>query len=72
MVNIYDYMSQRYIIRFYYAKEITKKTQKKTTMQPSAKLKNGSWATTQVRAWNGEAFPKDHRWSDDIITKDRW
>ncbi|WP_255777047.1 hypothetical protein [Prevotella sp. E13-17] len=41
-------------------------------MQPSAKLKNGSWATTQVRAWNGEAFPKDHRWSDDIITKDRW
>jgi len=27
---------------------------------------------TQVKAWNGEAFPKDHRWSDDIITKDRW
>ncbi len=26
----------------------------------------------QVKAWNGEAFPKDHRWSDDIITKDRW
>ncbi|MCR5269838.1 MAG: DUF2264 domain-containing protein [Prevotella sp.] len=27
---------------------------------------------TQVKAWNGEAFPKDHRWADDITTKDRW
>ncbi|WP_255777048.1 hypothetical protein [Prevotella sp. E13-17] len=41
-------------------------------MQSSAKLKNGSWATTQVKAWNGQAFPKDHRWADDITTKDRW
>ena len=27
---------------------------------------------TQVKAWNGQAFPKDHRWADDITTKDRW
>ncbi len=27
---------------------------------------------TQVKAWNGEAFPKDHHWSDDIQTKDKW
>lgn len=27
---------------------------------------------TQVKAWNGEAFPKDHRWADDIQTKDKW
>ena len=27
---------------------------------------------TQVKAWNGQAFPKDHRWGDDIQTKDRW
>ena len=27
---------------------------------------------TQVKAWNGQAFPKDHRWGDDITTKDRW
>ena len=27
---------------------------------------------TQVKAWNGEAFPKDHHWGDDIVTKDKW
>ena len=27
---------------------------------------------TQVKAWNGQPFPKDHRWGDDIQTKDRW
>lgn len=27
---------------------------------------------TQVKAWNGEAFPKDHHWADDIQTKDKW
>ena len=27
---------------------------------------------TQVKAWNGEAFPKDHHWGDDIQTKDKW
>jgi hypothetical protein len=27
---------------------------------------------TQVKAWNGQPFPKDHRWADDIQTKDRW
>jgi len=27
---------------------------------------------TQVKAWNGEIFPKDHDWKDDIHTKDRW
>ena len=27
---------------------------------------------TQVKAWNGKPFPKDHRWADDIQTKDRW
>lgn len=27
---------------------------------------------TQVKAWNGEAFPKDHHWSDDMQTKDKW
>lgn len=27
---------------------------------------------TQVKAWGGLAFPKDHRWSDDIKTKDRY
>lgn len=27
---------------------------------------------TQVKAWNGEAFPKDHNWADDIQTKDKW
>ena len=26
---------------------------------------------TQVKAWNGEAFPKDHHWADDIQTKDK-
>lgn len=29
-----------------------------------------SW--TQVKAWGGQPFPKDHRWADDIQTKDRW
>ena len=27
---------------------------------------------TQVKAWGGQPFPKDHRWADDITTKDRW
>ena len=27
---------------------------------------------TQVKAWDGQPFPKDHRWADDIQTKDRW
>ena len=27
---------------------------------------------TQVKAWNGQDFPKDHRWADDIQTKDKW
>ena len=27
---------------------------------------------TQVKAWGGQAFPKDHRWADDIQTKDKW
>ena len=27
---------------------------------------------TQVKAWGGQPFPKDHRWADDIVTKDRW
>ena len=27
---------------------------------------------TQVKAWGGKPFPKDHRWADDITTKDRW
>ncbi|UKK48470.1 DUF2264 domain-containing protein [Prevotella sp. E9-3] len=27
---------------------------------------------TQVKAWNGQPFPKDHRWADDIVTKDKW
>jgi len=27
---------------------------------------------TQVKAWGGMPFPKDHRWADDIQTKDRW
>ena len=27
---------------------------------------------TQVKAWGGQSFPKDHRWADDIKTKDRW
>jgi hypothetical protein len=25
---------------------------------------------TQVKAWNSKPFPKDHHWSDDIVTKD--
>ena len=24
------------------------------------------------KAWNGQDFPKDHRWADDIQTKDKW
>lgn len=27
---------------------------------------------TQVKAWNGQAFPKDHLWKDTINTKDKW
>ena len=27
---------------------------------------------TQVKAWNGEAFPKDHQWKDNIQTHDKW
>lgn len=27
---------------------------------------------TQVKAWGGQPFPKDHRWDDDIQTKDKW
>lgn len=27
---------------------------------------------TQVKAWNGQPFPKDNRWDDKIQTKDKW
>lgn len=27
---------------------------------------------TQVKAWGGQPFPKDHRWVDDIVTKDKY
>ena len=27
---------------------------------------------TQVKAWGGQPFPKDHRWEDTIQTKDKW
>lgn len=27
---------------------------------------------TQVKAWNGKPFPKDHRWGDNIHTRDKW
>ena len=27
---------------------------------------------TQVKAWGGQPFPKDHRWDDTIQTKDKW
>ena len=27
---------------------------------------------TQVKAWGGQSFPKDHRWDDTIQTKDKW
>ena len=27
---------------------------------------------TQVKAWNGEDFPKDHNWKDQITTWDKW
>lgn len=27
---------------------------------------------TQVKAWGGQPFPKDHYWKDDIQTKDKW
>lgn len=27
---------------------------------------------TQVKAWSGQPFPKDHRWIDDIKTSDKW
>ena len=28
--------------------------------------------TTQEKAWNGQPFPKDHQWTDEIQTKDKW
>ena len=27
---------------------------------------------TQVKAWSGKPFPKDHRWADTIKTADKW
>jgi hypothetical protein len=27
---------------------------------------------TQAKAWNGEDFPKDHNWTDQITTWDKW
>lgn len=27
---------------------------------------------TQVKAWGGQPFPKDHLWKDQITTKDKW
>lgn len=27
---------------------------------------------TQIKAWGGQEFPKDHLWKDDIKTADRW
>jgi hypothetical protein len=27
---------------------------------------------TQAKAWNGQPFPKDHHWTDDIQTRDKW
>ena len=27
---------------------------------------------TQVKAWGGQPFPKDHRCADDIQTTDKW
>lgn len=27
---------------------------------------------TQVKAWGGQPFPKDHVWKDQITTKDKW
>ncbi|MDO5447012.1 MAG: DUF2264 domain-containing protein [Prevotellaceae bacterium] len=27
---------------------------------------------TQMKAWSGEAFPKDHQWKDNIQTRDKW
>lgn len=27
---------------------------------------------TQVKAWNGKPFPKDHCWGDNIQTRDKW
>ena len=27
---------------------------------------------TQVKAWGGQPFPKDHRWADDPATPDKW
>ena len=27
---------------------------------------------TQVKAWNGKPFPKDHRWADGPATPDKW
>lgn len=33
---------------------------------------DGPQPWTQVKAWGGQKFPKDHRWGDDIVTKDKW
>ena len=27
---------------------------------------------TQMKAWNGQPFPKDHQWRDEITTRDLW
>ena len=27
---------------------------------------------TQVKAWSGQEFPKDHAWKDNIVTHDKW
>lgn len=27
---------------------------------------------TQVKAWGGEKFPKDHVWTDTLQPKDKW
>jgi len=27
---------------------------------------------TQVKAWGGKDFPKDHQWRDEIMTQDKW
>ena len=27
---------------------------------------------TQVKAWGGQPFPKDHKWADETLIKDKW
>ena len=27
---------------------------------------------TQIKAWGGQIFPKDHRWQETIVTPDKW